>query len=128
MKDVLDLINAIEAGEQSVDVLAALIPTMVKQRHSQLPELLGYMIIKPMWPRWGYPGPGEYFNAIGVPHRLLRQAEMVVLECAVSNPAYAKALGPKVVNIILGLKASYPEMMSERDFASWMWGMAAAVA
>jgi hypothetical protein len=126
MKAMSELIESIEKGEQSADVLAARIPEMVRQSHQHLPDILAYVITKQLWTRWGYPGYVQYFTAIGVSRSLQQQAQSLVLEGIAADNGGAERIGPIACALIAVLAASKPGALYPREFMCRMNAIEAA--
>lgn len=124
--DTRAIIHEIANDRQPIDVLAAVVPELMRQGDRLLPEAVACVFACECWRRWGYTDPWAYCSAVGVPVPVFQQAVVIALEHASEANALGSRIGPAACAMIKNLAASRPEAMSPAAFGAKVKRIAAA--
>jgi hypothetical protein len=115
LNDMGEVIDAI-VDNRSLDKLVAIIPELVRHENRLLPRILGCVIAKRLWHRWGFEGPWEYLRSLNLPQGVLQRVMAVILGAMSAPDAQGRTYGPAAREMITDLVAGHPEAMSSEEF------------
>lgn len=127
MKNIGKLIDDVVTGKKSQLETETRLRSMCGKRDPDAPLLLAGILGCGVWRAWGYDCIEDFMKEAAPPFEVKRDAEMIVMQTAVSDVSQSKQMGPEALELALQLLYDRPHTLKKEEYLDRMSAIKTAI-